>query len=181
MKKIVFLGIFATVLLSYSIAFAGCCDPKPETGKMNCDTTMTDKKNADGMKVSMMDGMDNMGGMDHSMVKGDKAKTEKAKKLQTVEQDGYKFTFDFIAMKMGKATHHLMVSIEDASGKKITNAMVNYKTIAPGGKEGVAMAMKMGAGFGGNVNLSEKGKHQIEATVKIGDKKVLVKTHYETK
>ena len=43
------------------------------------------------------------------------------------------------------------------------------------------MAMKMGDGFGGNINLSEKGKHKIEATIKPGGKEVLVKTHYETK
>ncbi len=170
MKKNVLLGVIVGVLLTYSIAFAsgGCCDPDKDTGKMKCESDKAEKDCTRHGKAA---------GMEHSMMKGDK--DERGHKA--VEQDGYKFQFDFIDMDMPKMTHHLMVAIEDAAGKKVTDAEVIYKTVAPSGKEGKAMAMKMGGSFGGNINLSEKGKHKIEATVEIGDKEILVKTHYETK
>jgi hypothetical protein len=127
-------------------------------------------------------------GMEHEEHEHSEMKHEGDEGVKTVKSGGYVFKFDLIDMKermkgmdmdMGGMTHHLMVSVEDESGKKITDANVKYKVFSPGGKESETMAMVMSGAYGADISMSEKGKHGIACLVKIGDKKELVKIQYE--
>jgi hypothetical protein len=158
MRKSV-LSVFAVILgvaLTYSVSLAGMDHPTMDHSKMDHSK------------------------MDHGKKSDDN--------IVETKSNGYNFKFKFIdllerakGMDMGDNTHHLMVYVSDESGKKITDAKVKFKLFAPNGKESEAMAMGMGGGYGADVSLKEKGKHGIATLVKMGDKKELVKIHYETK
>ncbi len=88
-----------------------------------------------------------------------------------------------------KDTHHLMVELRDAkTGKVFTEGEVRVKLQAPDKSEQIKNLMSMGAmpgmgaGFGADFNLSQKGKYGIMTKFKLADGKVrTVKFWYTVK
>ena len=109
--------------------------------------------------------------------------------------DGVKATFKIMDVKakmkeMGmKETHHLMVEFTDAkNGKNLSEGTVMVKIMAPDKSEQTKelMAMPgmegMGAGFGSDLVMPEKGKYGIMTKFKLADGKVrTVKFWYTVK
>ena len=165
MKKLGMLGIVLGIIMSCSLVFAG----------MEHDHSAHEESKKDHSK---------MGHSKEAHAHGDK---------NVVEKDGYQVRFDFIDLKermkdmnmgemdMDGKTHHLMVFIVGADGKNVVDAKVKFKMFAPDKKESEAMAMKMGMGFGADINLGAKGKHGVAALIKMGDKSLVVKKHFENK
>lgn len=105
--------------------------------------------------------------------------------------DGVKATFKFLSMKERmkemnmevpkgvKETHHIMVEFKDArTGNSLTEGEVTIKIQNPdkSAQTKELMAMKgmagMGAGFGADFDLSQKGKYGIMTKFKLKDGKI---------
>jgi hypothetical protein len=97
--------------------------------------------------------------------------------------DGVKATFKVMSMKEQmkdmempkgmKETHHLMVEFKDAkSGKALTEGEVKVKVQGPDKIEQTRDLMGMEGHFGGDLDLSKRGKYGVMAKFKLGDGKV---------
>jgi len=105
--------------------------------------------------------------------------------------EGVKATFKFLSMKERmkemnmevprgvKETHHIMVEFKDAkTGKSLPEGEVTIKIQNPdkSAQTKELMAMKgmagMGAGFGADFDLSQKGKYGIMTKFKLKDGKI---------
>lgn len=166
MKKFYLSSIVFGIILSYSLVFAGM-----------------DMKEAehDHSKMDHNSGHEMQEETDHS---GHEMQDD----ITIVKSGGYKFTFDLIDMKekmksmdMKGMTHHLMVFVEDKSGKKVTDAKVKYKVFAPSKLMSETMAMAMNDGYGADVSMSEKGKYGVACLVVMGEKQELVKVYFRVK
>ena len=139
-------------------------------------------------------------GMDHSMHnhsheeqemrEGNTMKMPEGMSMKTMNIDDYKVTFHIMDMpayhKMmktmgmkhsqmeGGTSHHIMVDIKDKEGKKVDNAAVKVKVVDPK-KESQTKSLKPMMGqmgqYGADFKMIHKGKHQIMALFKVGDKK----------
>ncbi len=131
---------------------------------------------------SMPGGMEHGG---HMMMKGQPAHEEVV--------DGVKVTFKVMSMKEHmkgmampkeiKETHHLMVEFKDAkTGKALTEGEVKVKVLGPDKAGQVKDLMGMEGHFGGDFDLSKKGKYGVMAKSKLKDGKVRsVKFWYSAK
>lgn len=118
--------------------------------------------------------MEHGGHMEH---KGDVAHQEVV--------DGVKVTFKVMSMAehmkamkeempMGmKETHHIAVEFKDAkSGKALTEGEVKVKVQGPDKAEQTKDLMGMQGHFGGDFDLSKKGKYGVMAKFKLADGKL---------
>ncbi len=79
-------------------------------------------------------------------------------------------------------THNITLTLKDESTQKdITNAEVTMKVVDPKGKNQVKKLKfeEMMKSYDAYFNLPEKGKYQVMALVKIGDKKRAAGIYYE--
>ena len=108
---------------------------------------------------------------------------EKGKPAHEEVVDGVKATFKVMSMKEHmkgmempkgmKETHHLMVEFKDArSGKALTEGEVKAKVQGPDKAEQTKDLMGMEGHFGGDFDLSKKGKYGVMARFKLKDGKV---------
>jgi len=150
-------------------------------------TAMADKGMQHGMDHK--EGMKGMKGMKHDGQMGhDGMKMGKGMlMLGTDSEDGIKAmahakVYDEAARasmaKMGmNATHHFMIMFTDEkTGQLVTEGKVAVKVKPKNGEAGkpvmlMAMKMDMGAGFGGDINLPEKGEYEIKVGTKLADGK----------
>jgi len=142
-----------------------------------------------GMKgMKGMKGMDHdkMKGMDHGDMKGMKMDgdmimlgndSDKGIKAMAHAKVYDQAGRDALA-KMGmNSTHHLMLMFTDEkTGKPVTEGKVAVKVKREGGEESkpvmlLAMKMGMGAGFGGDISLPEKGEYEIKVGTRLADGK----------
>ena len=99
--------------------------------------------------------------------------------------DGVKATFKVMSMaehmkemkmempKGMKETHHIAVEFKDAkTGKALTEGDVKVKVQAPNKVEQTKDLMGMQGHFGGDFDLSKKGKYGVMAKFKLRDAKV---------
>ncbi len=114
-----------------------------------------------------------MEGMDHSAAGHDDMKNFK----HTETIDGVKAQFevmDLASMNMHDdkgSTHHVMVSLMDADGQKITGAVGRVKVVGPDGKDQVVDLKDYSGILAANFKATEKGKYGIICLFKVGDKK----------
>ena len=101
--------------------------------------------------------------------------TDMGEMIHQATVEGYELTFRLIdmmekmkdmtakmpAMPQMKDTHHLMAFIRSPHGHAVEKAQVGYLIKAPNGTEQRAMCMAMNNGFGGDVNLSQKGIYTV--------------------
>jgi len=81
-------------------------------------------------------------------------------------------------------THNITVVLTDGhTQKEITDATVKMKVIDPGGKDQIKTlkAEKEMKSYDAYFNLAQKGKYQILASFKVGDKTRNAGTYYEVK
>ena len=108
---------------------------------------------------------------------------EKGKPAHEEVVDGVKATFKVMSMKEHmkgmempkgmKETHHLMVEFKDSrSGKALTEGEVKAKVQGPDKAEQTKDLMGMEGHFGGDFDLSKKGKYGVMARFKLKDGKV---------
>ncbi|ORJ60503.1 hypothetical protein [Geothermobacter hydrogeniphilus] len=146
------------------------------------------KMDMDHGSMKGMKGMDHdkMKGMDHGDMKGMKMDGDMIM-LGNDSDEGIKAMAhakvydqagrDALA-KMGmNSTHHLMLMFTDEkTGKPVTEGKVAVKVKREGGEESkpvmlMAMKMGMGAGFGGDISLPEKGEYEIKVGTRLADGK----------
>jgi len=115
-----------------------------------------------------------MGHGEHMMDKGNVAHEEVV--------EGVKATFKVLSMKEHmkgmempkgmKETHHIMVEFKDAkTGKPVTEGTVTMKVLGPDKKEQTKDLMGMQGHFGGDFDLSKKGKYGVMCKSKLKDGK----------
>ena len=75
--------------------------------------------------------------------------------------------------KMGMdATHHFMIFFTDMAGSEIKDGLVAVKVTNPAGETSAPVKlMSMGAGFGADIVMPEKGEYQLEVGTKLADGK----------
>lgn len=106
------------------------------------------------------------------------------KEIHTSSKEGYTFVYQLIDMtgnmkKMKKmagmehmtATHHLMANVEGSVSPE--NSKGGFIITDPDGKKEKVMAMKMGSGFGADVNMMKKGEYKIKVKFMFGEDKLL--------
>ena len=121
--------------------------------------------------------------MDHGSMKMDHDKHGDVAHEEVV--DGVKATFKVMsmaehmkAMKMEmpkglKETHHIAVEFKDAkSGKALTEGDVKVKVQSPDKSEQTKDLMGMQGHFGGDFDLSKKGKYGVMVKFKVKDDKI---------
>jgi len=79
--------------------------------------------------------------------------------------------------KMGMG--HLMVYIHDAQQKIAEAAQVGYLVIGPDGSQQKVMTMKMGDGYGADLNLSKPGEYTIKCKAVVAETKLLDEFKYK--
>jgi hypothetical protein len=121
--------------------------------------------------------MDHSGmSMDHTSMKGSAAHEEMV--------DGVKATFKITTIKEAmkemkmempkgmKETHHISVEFVDAkSGKPVTEGQVKVKVMGPDKAEQTKDLMGMHGHFGGDFDLSKKGKYGVMSKFMLKDGK----------
>ncbi|AOY59425.1 conserved uncharacterized protein [Desulfococcus multivorans] len=110
-------------------------------------------------------------------------------KIHTATVEGYHLSYELIDMKARmkgmenmpemEHSHHLMVYVKDKDGNAVENARVGYLIRGPGNSEQRVMCMGMGAGYGADVNLAEKGAYTVNTKAVVGDKTLLDSFEYE--
>ena len=110
-------------------------------------------------------------------------------KIHTANVEGYHLSYELIDMKARmkgmenmpemEHSHHLMVYVKDKDGNPVENAKVGYLIKGPGDSEQRVMCMGMGAGYGADVNLAEKGTYTVNTKAVVGDKTFLDSFEYE--
>ncbi len=141
-----------------------------------------------------------MKGMDHGSMKGAEMKehgehaAEWGPSIHESSVEGYTITYHLMdnraAMaKMGDMkghdmsqmkSHHLMVFIAGADGKRVEDAKVGYKVEGPAGEQ-KTMAMAMKGGFGADVELGSKGRYEIKTKALVGEKALLDEFKYDVR
>jgi len=114
--------------------------------------------------------------MDHAAMKGNAAHEEMV--------DGVKATFKITTIKEAmkemkmempkgmKETHHISVEFVDAkSGKPVTEGQVKVKVMGPDKAEQTKDLMGMNGHFGGDFDLSKKGKYGVMSKFMLKDGK----------
>jgi hypothetical protein len=145
-------------------------------------------------------GHGSMKGMDHGSMKGMEMKehgqhaAEWGPAIHESSVEGYTITYHLMdnraAMaKMGDMkghdmsqmkSHHLMVFIAAADGKRVEEAKVGYKVEGPSGEQ-KTMAMAMKGGFGADVELGAKGTYEIKTKAVVGDKSLVDEFKYDVR
>lgn len=122
--------------------------------------------------------------MDHSSHAGDL--------VHETTIDGYKLAYHLIDVreKMAKMkgmkgmkpmTHHLMVYIQDAHGKTVTDGMVGYLIENPDDAKQKVMCMAMSGGYGGDVNFDKPGTYTVKVKAMAEGNKLIDSFDYELK
>jgi len=88
----------------------------------------------------------------------------------------YHLTYDLYVMRGHmeqmpdmESSHHLIVTILSPEGSAVQNATVGYLITAPDGTKQQVMAMSMGDGYGGDINLAGKGTYTISVKALFDD------------
>jgi hypothetical protein len=104
--------------------------------------------------------------------------------IRKIAVNGYTLDYRLIDISQSMpdmaGTYHLMVMINDAQGKTVNGATVNFLIKGPDGKEQKLNAMAMGAGFGRNVRFTSTGTYLIQTDASIGNKHVIDSFDYKT-
>ena len=94
------------------------------------------------------------------------------KKIHESAVEGYRLAYHLLDLP-GREAKHLITYIIDKTGKPVNDAKVGYLVVGPDGIEQTVMAMAMQDSFGGDVDLSAKGKYTIKSKAVVGDKNLL--------
>ncbi|RJQ65256.1 MAG: hypothetical protein C4530_01070 [Desulfobacteraceae bacterium] len=94
------------------------------------------------------------------------------KKIHESDLKGYRIAYRLLDLP-GREAKHLVTYIVDSGGKPVNDAKVGYLVVDPAGKEQKVMAMAMKDSFGGDVDLSSKGKYTIKSKAVVGDKNLM--------
>ena len=106
------------------------------------------------------------------------------KKIRSKSENGLRLEYRLIDMKARARargigitpqmkSHHLMLYvIDEQSGEPVTNGRAGYLVKAPGRGAQKVMAMKMGKGYGGDVDLAP-GANRVKVKFVSGSKKVI--------
>lgn len=112
-----------------------------------------------------------------------------AKHIRHTIVDGYTLAYQLIDMKANAEkqgltippemkSHHLMIHIKDDSGKVVSGAKVGFLVDNEGGQPQKVMAMAMGGGYGGDIDLEPGADYVIKAKVVAGDVKLMDEFEY---
>jgi len=123
--------------------------------------------------------------MDHGSMKMEHGGDHKGEVAHEEVVDGVKATFEIMSMKEHmkamkmempkemKETHHIKVVFKDAkNGKALTEGDVKVKVQGPDKSAQEKDLMAMEGHFGGDFDLSKKGKYGVMAKFKLKDGKV---------
>ncbi len=97
----------------------------------------------------------------------------KAMFLEKRSVDGYDVSFHVMQAKPGKqmgGSHDFMIKVE-ASGKALTDIVMNTKVVHPNGKSETKKTMKMGDWYMAGYDLGHEGEHQLMILFKTADGK----------
>lgn len=105
------------------------------------------------------------------------------KEVRQAMVDGHHLTYRLIDMhakmaglKSGKydlskvKSHHLMLLVHAPDGKLLSDARVGYLVTGPDGSSQQVMAMAMSGGYGGDIDLQQKGTYTVKAKAIAGEK-----------
>ena len=106
--------------------------------------------------------------MTESMPTGHSADQDKPTIRETMV-NSYHLVYNLYIIPGMESSHHLMVTIHSPEGSAVQNATVGYLITAPDGTKQQVMAMSMGDGYGGDINLAGKGTYTISVKVLFND------------
>jgi len=171
MKKNMNLAIFTTLTLLLSVA--GLSLAMHHDGGHSSHVSSTSAKSghdAHQMKATSASGHDGHMGM---------SMTDGMEMIGTRTSDGVKAmahisdTSEAMAAAGMKQTHHLMVAFEDAATMAaIDSGRVAVRIVTPGGQTLPAVPLQgMEGAFGGDIELSQKGKYSLQVGTQLADTK----------
>lgn len=105
------------------------------------------------------------------------------KEIRQAMVDGHHLTYRLIDMHAKMAglksgnydlskikSHHLMLLVHAPDGKLLSDARVGYLVTGPNGSTQQVMTMPMSGGYGGDVDLPQKGTYAVKAKAIAGEK-----------